>query len=140
MHLEINAWQHMLDLMYKEAVRSGLSETFVQTIKNPICDNGCGLNFIGRSIEEHYSMEKTRFNKLSTRLIGEQAIKLARYSYRLIDVLFTNASVSGAQKVKMLAISNISILLRDIGSMLSRVHVQSNYPDDIFQSFLSVFQ
>ena len=34
-HLEINAWQHMLDLMYKEAVRSGLFETFVQTIKKP---------------------------------------------------------------------------------------------------------
>ena len=91
--------------------------TYVQTIKNPIKDNGCGLNFIGRSIEEHYSVEKIRFNKLSTRLIGEQAIKLARYSYRLIDVLFTNASASDAQKVKMLAISNISKLLRDIGSM-----------------------
>ena len=58
MHLEINAWEHMLDLMCKEEVCSGLFETFVQTIKNPIKDNGCGLNFIGRSIKEHYSMEK----------------------------------------------------------------------------------
>ena len=43
---------------------------------------GCGSMH-----KEHYDNEKTRYNQLPTRLIGDQAISLARYGYRLIDGL-----------------------------------------------------
>ena len=48
---------------------------------------GCGLSYLVPLIKEHYADEKKKHNKLPTRLIGVQAIALARYAYRLIDSL-----------------------------------------------------
>ena len=48
---------------------------------------GCGLAFVASLIREHYKDKDKRSNNLSIRLIGEQAIALARYSYRLVDAL-----------------------------------------------------
>ena len=75
----------VLDLLYKEAIRMKKYENFITCLKSPISDDGCGLKFVARAIEEHYKKESTRFNKLTSRLIGAQAIALAKYSYRLVD-------------------------------------------------------
>ena len=38
LHLEMNSWQHVLDLLYKEALRRGNFEEFITVLKNPpIC-------------------------------------------------------------------------------------------------------
>ena len=93
MHLEINNWEHVLDLIYKEAVRRNKFADFIRVLKsskkNPDINGslGCGLKFVSAKIEEHYMSESTRNKKLHNRLIGSQAIALAQYSYRLIDVL-----------------------------------------------------
>ena len=143
-HNEINAWQHLLNVMYQEALRRGLIETFLEILSLPLqaSDNnqvrqsvpstlphhpegagdrarqsdllqekhkvfqeaigrattshsvevtsgrkGCQLAFLARKIREHYNDKDKRANTISTRLIGEQAISLARYSFRLIDAL-----------------------------------------------------
>ena len=173
LHCEINAWQHILDLLYSESVRRHAFEKFIATLSAPIgvisttnssshssinCDvetlsedatvpsekpdhmgascegdserkntslspgmirqfslremnkntaaenmtamlenaefhlsdknsdvNGCGLSYLSTKVQEHYEDESKHFNKLSVRLIGAQAIALARYCYRLVD-------------------------------------------------------
>ncbi|KAK3732672.1 hypothetical protein QZH41_007977 [Actinostola sp. cb2023] len=39
---------------------------------------GCGLGYLVHFIKEHYADEKKRYNQLPSRLIGDQAISLAR--------------------------------------------------------------
>ena len=54
LHLEINNWQHVLDLIYKEAVRRGKFQNFIQVLKSPkhnIDLPGFGLKFIASLIE-----------------------------------------------------------------------------------------
>lgn len=63
----------------------------------------CGLGYLVPKIKEHYDSESTRFNKLPTRLIGEQAIALANYSYRLVDSL-VNENESQPQRLNRLAL------------------------------------
>ena len=93
LHLGMNSWQHVLDLLYKEAVRRGKFEEFITVLKNPpICSinnekPGCGLKVVAMRIKEHYDVETTHSKKLEVRLIGSQAISLAQYSYRIIDCL-----------------------------------------------------
>lgn len=65
-HNEINSWQHMLNLIYKEALRRSIVETFLTTLSRPAhCSAtsadtessralGCGLSFVAKSVEEHY--------------------------------------------------------------------------------------
>lgn len=158
-HNEINAWQHLLNVIYKEALRRELTEDFLKVLSLPlkVSDNdqarpvvagthssypevagdrarksellkgrheefqeaigrasgsyevtgttgrkGCQLAFLARQIREHYNDEEKRNNNISTRLIGEQAISLARYSFRLIDALATQDE-SGPQRIKRLA-------------------------------------
>ena len=60
---------------------------------------GCQLAFLAQRIREHYNDKEKRSNNISTRLIGEQAISLARYSYRLIDALGMEDD-SGPQKIQ----------------------------------------
>ena len=63
LHLEINSWQHVLDIIYKEALRRGRYGEFIQTLKSEKNSLGCGLKFIAMKIEEHYSKESQRFKK-----------------------------------------------------------------------------
>ena len=140
-HNEINAWQHFLNLLYKESLMRNVTETFLQVLSAPVTTAneekktlseasvshpegagervwqhdlptksagefskyvneivnahvgvgqhllGCGLAFVASLIREHYKDKDKRSNNLSIRLIGEQAIALARYSYRLVDAL-----------------------------------------------------
>lgn len=60
---------------------------------------GCGLGYLASHIREHYNDESKRHTKLPVRLIGNQAIALDRYAYRLVDTL-CSADESGAQKIK----------------------------------------
>ena len=48
---------------------------------------GCGLGYLASIVKEHFSDETNRYNKLPDRLIGNQAIALARYYYRLVGTL-----------------------------------------------------
>ena len=48
---------------------------------------GCLLAFLARQVREYYSDKDKRSNNITSSLIGEQAISLARYSFRLIHAL-----------------------------------------------------
>ena len=84
---------------------------------------GCGLSYLRSKLEEHYSDEGKCFNKLSIRLIGEQAIVLARHCYRLIDCLASDNETEG-EKLKRLALSKIAEYLRNAGALFNKIHVQ----------------
>ena len=136
LHLEINNWEHVLDLIYKEAVRRDRFDAFIKVLKAPATGDedgnfGCGLNFLSKSIKEHYESEKLRMTVLSTRLIGAQAILLARYSYRLVDSLAVPGNPLA--DVKQLALGKICESLRDIGSLINRVTIDglNDYPDHV---------
>lgn len=136
LHLEINSWTHVLDVIYKESVRRGQFQKFIEVLRAPVKVNddghiGCGLNFIAKNIEEHYNRPNDRLKKLQVRLIGAQAISLARYSYRLVDVL-KNDDEDQTQLLKRLALSKICESLRDIGSEMNRVKIENHaYVDNL---------
>ena len=74
----------------------------------------CGLAYLRTKLEEHYNDESKRFTKLSTRLIGKQAIVLAWHSYKLVDCLKQTNKTEGG-KLKWLALSKIVEYLRNAG-------------------------
>ncbi|XP_078372353.1 uncharacterized protein LOC144656016 [Oculina patagonica] len=180
-HNEINAWQHLLNVIYQEALRRGLTEDFLEVLSLPlqVSDNdqprqvipttpsiypegtgdrarqsellkgkheafqeaigratrdyqvagntgrkGCQLAFLARHIREHYNDKEKRSNNISTRLIGEQAISLARYSFRLIDALQMEGE-SGPQRIKRLALGKVAQYLRDAGTLFNKVDTNS---------------
>ena len=129
-HHEVNNLQHVLHLIYIHSVRQNSFESFINILMRPVKSGGCGLIYAAANIKEHYACESTKFNKITYRLIGEQAIKLARYSYRLVDVLLLNC-VGESEKIKLCALAKICQSLRDIGSILSRVIVSPSYPQDL---------
>ena len=230
LHCEINAWQHILDLLYSESVRRCAFDKFIQTLSAPIAlgtvdsldgtassenssvdekgvdvagtevdganglaegsvgtdgicqediekgdcynknlspgvlrqfcllevnkkvavDNmstmlkasafnlpnsptgvyGCGLSYLSTKVQEHYADEAKRFNKLSVRLIGAQAITLARRGYRLVDCLKMTNETEG-EKLKRLALAKIVEYLRNAGGLFNKVYVNS--PGEISQ-------
>ena len=136
-HHEVNNWSHVLDLIYKQSVMKNCFENFVETLMKPVKSGGCGLAFAASSILQHHACESTRYTKLTYRINGEQAIKLARYSYRLIDDLLTG--VSGIQKIKFQALAKICHYLRDIGVQINRVDVPESYPDNVHELCTSYF-
>ena len=159
-HCEINAWQHLLNIIYREAVQRGKFTEFIDILsasavgqsthqgtvpekprvfvshddgagerstqvdivndsntkfvsglgnaissfqKDSSSELGCGLGYLASVVKEHYSDEAQRHNKLPVRLIGDQAIALANFSYRLIDSLKI-VEESPAQKLKRLVL------------------------------------
>ena len=214
LHCEINAWQHILDLIYSESVRRCAFDKFIQTLSAPVglctlskgtqatevngadglaesslnactslpednfekavtqnvslspgmldnfslmemnekaaADNmtsmlqtkaislssspadvyGCGLSYLSTKVVEHYADETKRFNKLSVRLIGSQAIALARHGYRLVDAL-KMANETEGEKLKRLALGKILHYLRNAGGLFNKVFV--NNPGEIAQ-------
>ena len=129
-HHEVNNWQHVLNLIYQQSVRQNCFVSFIDTLMRPVKSGSCGLLYATPNIREHYACESKKNNTITYRLIGEQAIKLARYSYRLVDDLPLNC-VGEAEKIKLFVLAKIYQSLRNIGSMLSRVIVSSSYPEDI---------
>lgn len=176
-HNEINAWQHILNVIYQEALRRGIIETFLEVLSLPLQASdtnqvrkavsltlpnhpegagdrarqsdllqekhkvfqeaigratesyraevtlgkkGCRLAFLAQRIRQHYNDKEKRSNNISTRLIGEQAISLARYSYRLIDALGMEGE-SGPQKIQRLALGKVAQCLTDAGTLFNKV-------------------
>ena len=66
---------------------SGLGNAISSFQKDSSSELGCGLGYLASVVKEHYSDEAQRHNKLPVRLIGDQAIALANFSYRFIDSL-----------------------------------------------------
>lgn len=137
LHLEINNWTHCLNVIYQEAVRRNKFREFSTILKAPVkCSNdnamsGCGMRFVGKMIEEHYADEKKRLKTPEVRLIGAQAILLAQYGHRLVDTLKLQ-SESDVQAVTRLALAQIVISLRDVGSLINKVYINNEtYPDDV---------
>ena len=130
LHLEINSWQHVLNVIYLEAVRRGQFDTFYATLATGKSKNGCGLKFVADHIKEHYDSVSTRMKSLTIRLIGAQAINLAQYSYRLLDTLEIKNESNGA-RITRLALSKICEVLRDIGSFINRVTTIPGYTEKI---------
>lgn len=133
LHLEINNWQHVLNILYMEAVRRRRYNEFIKILKTSVTDAenpGCGLKFVAQRIDEHYQKESERMKKLDNRLIGSQAISLAQFSFRLVDTLKCD-NESDAQKIKRMAMSKICQYLRDIGALINRINVSSSYPENL---------
>ena len=89
----------------------------------------CGLGYFASVVKDHYSDEAQRHNKLPVRLIGDQAIALANFSYRLIDGLKISDE-SPAQKLKGLALGKIAEIQRNAGALFNKIEVS---PVDIGQ-------
>ena len=104
-------------------LRNTSSAIFNKTCTGNSTVYGCGLSYLRSKLEEHHSDEGKRFNKLSIRLIGEQAIVLARHCYRLIDCLASDNETEG-EKLKRLALSKIAEYLRNAGALFNKIHVQ----------------
>ncbi|XP_066914986.1 uncharacterized protein [Clytia hemisphaerica] len=149
MHLEINCWKHVLDVIYKEAVRRDKFEDFIDALKSPqkIVNGteqktGCGLAYIAKEIVKHHDAEENKLKRLEVRLIGSQAISLAQYSFRLVDSL-CSPDETPTQQIKRLALAKICETLRDIGSLINRIDVGfNNYPEvirDLCTIFFNMF-
>ena len=81
---------------------------------------GCGLLFLVPFFQDHYKDDKKRFNKIPVRLIGEQAVAIARCDYRLVDSLQL-PDESPAQEVKRLSLSRIVLFLRNACTTFNKV-------------------
>ena len=68
-----------------------------------------------KSKRTFFSDETNRYNKLPDRLIGNQAIALARYYYRLVGTLESEYETE-AQTIQRLALSKIGEYLRNAGN------------------------
>lgn len=81
---------------------------------------GCGLGYLVPFIKEHYADGNKRYNQLPTWLIGDQAISLGRYGYRLIDGLEC-ADESPGQHLRTLALGRIVLYLRQACTLFNKV-------------------
>ena len=116
MHLEINNWGHVLNLLYWECLQRNVIINLVNVLILPISKGGCGLKSVAINIQEHFKMEKTRHTKLSNR-IGAQAIKLSKYGLRIVDILEVD-SESDLQVYRRCGISKIFETLRTVGFLM----------------------
>ena len=123
MHLEINNWEHVLNLIYRESMTRGATNKMIKILQNSVSNGGCGLQFVANDIRLHFECEKTRDNKLSTRLIGAQAILLAKNSLRII----VTPDQSKFEIYVLSALSKICETLRSIGTQINRNEVTNNH-------------
>lgn len=130
MHCEINAWQNVLNVIYLEYVERGMFPRLTEVISAHTSGNspvlGCGLGYLVTKMKEHYSFESTRHNKLPIRLIGEQAIALANYSYRLVDGLVV-IHESQPQRLRRFALGKLVEYLRNVGVLINKIAVCPDY-------------
>ena len=192
-HNEINAWQHILNMIYKEALQRNTVDLFLEVLSSPVDTTeianirlsrpqlttphqegvgervrqvdivnrqaevfnenmqaasvtpdvsgrkpGCGLSFVASKIREHHNDKDHRANNLSTRLIGEQAIALAKYSYRLIDALEITDE-SSAQKMKRQALGKAAEHLRNAGTLFNKVDTNLREVEQINENLTTYF-
>ena len=129
-HLEVNNWEHTLNLLYRQCVQRNVVNELVHVLKTPVGQGGCGLKNVAINILGHYHDENKRFNKLSYRLIGSQAILLAKFGLRAVDVLQTPVE-SELEKMYHSVTSKIFESLRHAGVLANRVLVDNTYPKAI---------
>ena len=116
----------MLNLLYKEALRRDVVESFLSTLSKPAhCSDtpralGCGLSFVAKSVQEHYENKEQRSNNLTIRLIGRQAIAIARYGYRLVDCLQTGCE-SHSEKILRMVLGKAVQNLRDASTLFNKI-------------------
>ena len=115
LHLEVNNWSHILSIIYQHALQEGTFDRFLNKMQLSVESGGVGLKPICPAIKQHYDTDRTK--TLCIRLIGEQAIKLARYSFHVIDVLIKDIETASAyQKLKLGALAKICEALRNVGA------------------------
>ena len=110
------------------------NQKFVCDLGNALSSNhkedfgelGCGLGYLASVIKDHYNDEAQRHKKLPVRLIGDQAIALANFSFRLIDALKV-LDESPAQKLERLALGKIAQFLRNAGALFNKIEVSPSY-------------
>ncbi|KAI8493299.1 hypothetical protein Bbelb_293030 [Branchiostoma belcheri] len=83
---------------------------------------GLGLKSLAKDLQDHYDNESTRHNKWSARLIGEHAIMIESFGYRLTDSLFFPGE-SPAEELRRLVLGKVGQCLRDAASIFSQVEV-----------------
>ena len=108
----------------EEKLRQHLEKAGNGSVRKASGKRGYGLGYLASIVREHYSDESNRHNKLPVRLIGNQAIALARYSYRLVDTLKCENETE-AQKAKRLALGKIGEYLRNAGGLFNRIETNS---------------
>ena len=64
----------------EEKLRQHLEKAGNGSVRKASGKRGCGLGYLALRVRDQYSDESNRYNKLSVRLIGNQATALARYS------------------------------------------------------------
>ena len=108
LHLEVNNWEHLLFLLYIEALQNSKMEIFLSTLASSVVSDGCGLHFTATHIRGHYNQVSERFKTFlsSCRLIGDQAIELARHSLLIIDAL-KSTSNSEIQSTRLIILSKL---------------------------------
>ena len=89
---------------------SGTHKEVTEAYETPVF--GCGLLLLVPFFQDHYKDDQKRFNKIPVRLIGEQAVSIARYGYRLVDSLQL-PDEPPPQEVKRLSLSRIVLYLRN---------------------------
>ncbi len=99
---------------------------------------GCGLAYLRTKIQEHYNDEPKRFNKLSIRIIGQQAIALARNSFQLVGCLKTADETEG-EKLKRLALCKIVEYLRNASGLFNKIHIVSLGEIDQLEEFCQLY-
>ena len=129
-HLEVNNWEHTLNLLYRHCIQRNVVDKLVDILKTAVGQGGCVLKNVAANILEHYKDDKKRFNKLSNRLIGSQAILLAKCSLRAVDVLKIENG-SELEKLYRCATSTFFESLRHAGVLANRVTVDNTYPKAI---------
>ena len=138
-------WEYALNLLCRQCVQRNVVNELVHVLKTPVgqggcgqggcgqggCgQGGCGLKNVAINILDHYHDENKRFNKLSYRLIGSQAILLAKYGLRAVDVLQTPVE-SELEKMYHSVTSKFFESLRHAGVLANRVLVDNTYPKAI---------
>ena len=97
---------------------------------------GCGLAFVAREVREHCSDQSKRSNNLSIRLIGRQAISLAKYSYRLIDCLETENETGQRNFIGKLWEKQPS---RDAGALFNKIDTNQMEVSQLKDTLTSYF-
>lgn len=108
----------------EESFKQHLEQTGIQDFRQAPGRQGCGVRYLASRVRDHFTDESNRYNKLPVRRIGNQAIAMARYSYRLVDTLMSDDE-SEAQKIKRLALGKIGEYLRNAGRLFNRVDTNS---------------
>ena len=119
-------------LLYIEALQNSKMEIFLSTLASSVVSGGCGLHFTATHIRGHYNQVSERFKTFpsSCRLIGDQAIELARRSLLIIDAL-KSTSNSEIQSTRLIILSKLCQTLRKIGILINVVEGSDNYLSEL---------